>query len=1227
MSDASSLPLSLASRLAAARLLGADRAELEGRLRGIEGRRRRGQPVDRVQAEWLDRLGRAEARWTAFQGSVPRLDYPQDLPVSREREVIISAIAAHPVVIVCGDTGSGKTTQLPKMAFEAGGGHFGRIGVTQPRRLAATGMARRVAEECGSELGGTVGVTVRFEDKTSEATRIQFMTDGILLARLPQDPDWRAYNTLIIDEAHERSLNIDFILGCLHGILRRRDDLKVVISSATLDAGRFSAFFDGAPVISVEGRLFPIEDVHLPEFEESDMDTEDQVVEALERLDAVHGELDTLVFLPGEREIRECARKIEGRYRQRAEVLPLFARLSLSDQNRVFTRSGRRRIVLSTNVAETSLTLPGIRAVIDTGQVRVNRFDPRQQVQRLMTERVSQASARQRRGRCGRTGPGVCVRLYSEESLLKAPAHSDPEIRRDSLAEVILRMALLGLPPLGEFPLLDPPRGAQIAEGYRTLVEIGAMTEGRVLTPRGRRLASFPLEPRLARMLEEGHHERILPAVLVCTAFLSIQDPRERPADQAEAADRAHAAWKHPESDFLGMLALWNDVCAESASRGRRARFSRAHFLNPRRMEEWIRLVDDLRDTCADMGWELPSSIGHLDEIRSDSLHRAILSGVPRSVGERTDEGNFRAPNGQGFLVFPGSGLAKKPPRWVMAFTLVETSRLYGRECARIDPLWVEQVAPHLCRYQYERPVWNGSRGFVEAEERVSLGSLTLRYGKRVHYGRIDPVAARGIFLRDGLAAGDLPEGDRFLARYRELLGSLEGWERKLRRPGALVGSDALVAHFDRLLPAELCSVSEFRDWTGGRDWVPRIRDLLRGHPCDAADYPDTLRVNGVQVSVVYAYTPEDPARDGAAFEVAEADLPRLPDELLEWTIPAWLEDKVVALLRSLDKPLRTLCAPYGATARDAISWFDQNGFRYTHSLYKALAAYLAARLGRILAAPDLHPETLPPHLVTRLRVRDGKGELLHEGPSFPGARAAAAERPSSLRHDPFSRDALVARFRREFPDPIRYLEKKFPLPTAIQLDLAQMRALPDLIDGVVAEALGEVGKEEDWAMAADRGRGILFEVAEKRGEALRRIFELRGRVLEALDKVPPGAAADDLAFQQNLLWLPGWCSDPENLLRYPRFLQAVLSRLERLARDPAKDARKQEELEPALEALAAAATRLRPGQLREAFRKMEDLRISTFAPELRPFEKISLKRFQEWLQSPSVLHKGERLP
>ena len=1200
--------------------------------------------------------------------------YPEELPVSKERDRICAALRDHQVIIVCGDTGSGKTTQLPKMIAEVlTEPNSGKIAITQPRRLAATRMAARVAEECKVSLGQDVGVRVRFDDRTSKQTHLQFMTDGLLLAQLPQDPMWKEYGAIMIDEAHERSLNIDFLLGCIHDVLPKRPDLKIILSSATLDAKRFSEFFGNAPVLEVEGRLFPIQDEFLPDGNR-DRPISDRVMDALDHLDRIEPNLDTLVFLPGEREIRETQQKLQGGWKSDAEILPLFARLGGKDQDKAFKTGGRRRVILATNVAETSVTIPGIRAVIDTGEVRLQRFHPQSGIQRLVTESVSQASAKQRRGRCGRTGPGICLRLYSEEDLTNAPMYMDPEIRRSSLAEVLLRMAVLGLPPINNFPLLDPPKGAAINQGYRTLMDIGAMTSRREITKRGRVLATFPLEPRLARMLEEGDEENVVAAVLVVVGFLSIQDPRERPAEKAEKADQAHAVWRNPDSDFMGTIQMWNAVISQP-SQSKRNRFCRDHFLHPSRVREWINLVDDLRSTCKEHRWQVPSSVGELEVMDSDSLHRSILAGVPRTVGQREDKRNFRGANGQVFQIFPGSALANKPPKWVMAFSLMETSRIWARESANLRPEWIEQVAPHLCKAHYERPVWNATHGFVEAEERLQFGQLTLRHGTKVHYGRIDPQESRKIFLEDGLVPARLPLPEKQLAPYRDFLDSLEQWEHKLRRPGAFTGSSLLIDYFDQLLPRDLFTSKAFSRWSKQHDWVPNIGTLLPEDFRSSEDFPDTLQVAGKAVGLEYRYAPENPESDGVTFVVQESDLHSLPDDLLEWTAPGWIREKIQALIRSLDKKIRTQCAPFSKTADDAYAWLIEEDFLFTHSLTQALAAFLAAKLDRILAAPDFNMEKLPPHLCARVRVVDTQGETIFEGDSFSNS-TQTIRHPSGLKEKGFPDwegswkewppgelpifietdqgkqflavcatggafqvrgfstaeeaeavhlSSLATWFAKQVPDVVRFFQKQFPLSTQLQLSLSLEpsvgdTALEDVQEGILQQAIQSSGplprSPEACSRSFDHARGVLFEVAEKVCSQVETLFDLRSQVHDAIEALPSGPLRSDLEVQRVVLWRPGWYMEPNCLNRYPFFLKAILIRIERASRSPEKDRAKFKELEPALDAFAEHADRLTSFQTKQALLQLEELRLATFAPELKTQGKRSHQRFKRWLET-----------
>ncbi|MFQ9835343.1 MAG: ATP-dependent RNA helicase HrpA [Akkermansia muciniphila] len=740
------------------------------------------------------------------------ITYP-DLPISRRRNDILAAMREHQVIVVVGETGSGKTTQLPKMAMELAGEARGRVGCTQPRRLAAASVSRRVAEELNCDLGGLVGYQVRFEEKAGPDTRLKFMTDGILLAETQHDPDLRQYHTLILDEAHERSLNIDFLLGYLRLLLGRRRDLRLVISSATLDAGGFSEFFGGAPIIQVEGRTYPVDLHYLPPLHD-DEELPAHVARAVDWLDTLDDRGDVLVFLPGEREIREVAEKLKGRNLRNTCILPLFARLGLADQQRIFhPEQGYRRIVLATNVAETSLTIPGIIYVIDSGLARVSRYSPARQVQRLQIEPVSKASARQRAGRCGRVCEGVCIRLYSEKDWEDRPEFTDPEIRRSALAGALLRMKDLGLPEMPEFPLPDPPSSKLVTEGYRTLREIGALDKARQLTPVGRKLARLPIDPRLARMLLEAQHEQALPEMLVIVAGLGIMDPRERPADAAQKADQAHAQWKEEDSDFLSLLKLWK--AAWQFREGRRWRKNQLrkwcgkNFLNFNRMMEWFNLWEDLSRLVRET---LKCRISPLEEKTERQasfamIHRSILAGVPRQFGLwDADNREYRGAGGRSFGIFPGSGLfrRKKRSEWVMGVELVDTTRLWMRRASILEPEWVERVAPHLCESHYSGARWDREQGAVYAVERVVCGGLRIIDNRRVHYGRINPAHAREIMIREGLLGGGFRTKPACIRHLETLREDVRQIELKLRRPDQVWCEEGVFEFFNRLVPPGL---------------------------------------------------------------------------------------------------------------------------------------------------------------------------------------------------------------------------------------------------------------------------------------------------------------------------------------------------------------------------------------------------------------------------------------
>ncbi len=936
--------------------------------------------------------------------STPSFTYP-DLPISRHRQEIMAALRRNQVIIVVGETGSGKTTQLPKMALEVAGERRGKLGCTQPRRLAAVAVARRIAEELGGEPGGYVGYQVRFDDHTGPETKLKLMTDGILLAETQDDRDLRQYHTIILDEAHERSLNIDFLLGYMKLLLARRRDLKLIISSATMDAAAFSEFFGDAPVINVEGRTYHVDFHYMPP-RNNEEELPEHVARAVAWLSEYDDKGDVLVFLPGEREIRDCAAELENLSLPRTDILPLFARLGLGEQQRIFHPArGRRRIVLATNVAETSLTIPGIIYVIDSGLARISRYLPGRQIQRLQVEPISQASARQRAGRCGRVTEGVCIRLYSEADFEARDEFTDPEIRRSALAGVILRMADLRLPPLGEFPLPDPPSSRLINEGYKTLKEIGALNRRKELTPTGRSLARLPLDPRLGRMLLEAKHEQALAEALVIVAGLSIMDPRERPAEEATQADQAHAQWKNEESDFLSMLSLWRATLAFREGRGLKRnqlrKWCAKNYVSFLRVVEWHNLVQDLGAALREtMRWRIPELTEEEKQAPPDMIHRSLLAGAPLQIGVwRREDKVYRGAGGRDFAIFPGSGLfrRRKRPDWIMGSELVETSRLWMRRCAVLDPAWVEQVAPQLCAHHAYDPSWDKASGVVFAKERVTCGGLTVVDGRRISYERCNPSAAREIMIRDGVMAMELRDTPPFLRHLADMREEVRRAEAKLRRRDLIWCQEGVFRFFDARIPEDVASEKALRAWRDKAEkkdprvlFVPREDCVYPGEDDTPADlYPDTLTVAGESYDVFYSHAPGE-ADDGVTFGLHVDQLSTMPDWLPGWNIPAHLAARAELLMRSLPKDLRIFLMPMAEAANDfAAEWWDREPDR---PLDQALAEFVARRSGKFCNAGQFDWEKLPPEYVTKLWVCDDKGNELALGRDLGALRERLAD-------------------------------------------------------------------------------------------------------------------------------------------------------------------------------------------------------------------------------------------
>jgi ATP-dependent helicase HrpA len=913
-------------------------------------------------------------------GSSP-LRFPPELPISARVPDIARMIEEHPVVIVAGATGSGKTTQLPKIALAMGRGVEKRIGVTQPRRIAATSVAARVASEIGTPLGTEVGYQVRFDDRTSPGTSVKFMTDGILLAEIHGDPLLRQYDTIVVDEAHERSLTIDFLLGWLKRILPERPDLKVVVSSATLETSRFSQFFGGAPVVEVEGRTFPVDVLYEPPPEE--LDLPDAVANAVENVTSLDPRGDILVFLPGEREIRESEQELLGRDLRHTVVQPLYARLSAAEQARVFASIPQRRVILATNVAETSLTIPGIVYVVDTGVARLSRYDPRSGTTRLQIEAISQASADQRKGRCGRVRDGICVRLYDEASFASRPAFTDPEIKRTGLAGIILRMKALGLGEVEDFPFLDPLQPRSITEGYRTLEELGALGLRRELTPVGERLARFPVDPRIGRMILAGAELDCLPDVLVVAAALNVQDPRERPRDAQQKADELHRRFRDERSDFVGLLRLWAFVHeAERQGKSQLRRACRDNFLSFLRVREWTEVHRQLEEVAREIGLATPRGRGPAAE-EPDRLHRALLTGLLSRIGRWDPESrSYVGARQTRFAIHPSSSLARKPPAWVMAFELVETTQLFARMAAKIEPEWLLEAGPHLLKRSWADPHWSEKSARAVIKEQATLFGLPVFRDRSVDYAAVAPAEARRMFLDHALVRGEYRTRGRFQEANQELFAQAAHLRDKARRSDMMADSEALVAVFHRRIPETVVDGKTFETWREGVEktdpnvLVLSMADVLAGDEgLVPEDYPDTITLHGTPLPATYRFDPSADD-DGVTLTVPLALLPQIDPGELDWTVPGRHVEKIAALLYELPKAARRDLGPIPELATALAARLVP----FRGPMLPALAQALADEAG-----VEVHPESfrldaVPAYLRTGARVVGQGGQVLGQG-------------------------------------------------------------------------------------------------------------------------------------------------------------------------------------------------------------------------------------------------------
>jgi ATP-dependent helicase HrpA len=1218
-----------------------------------------------------------------------RIAFPPELPITDRIIDIANAIDANRVVIISGETGSGKTTQLPKICLAMGRGVAGQIGCTQPRRIAATSVAARVARELSTELGDVVGYKVRFGDRIKRTSQVKFMTDGILLAEIQSDPQLRGYDTIIIDEAHERSLNIDFLLGFLSRLVPRRPELRVLISSATLEIERFAAFFGGAPVIEVSGRTYPVDVLYRPP-RDDEADLADAVANTVNEIAEMDPRNDMLVFLPGEREIREAAAELERRALPHTMMLPLYARLSAAEQQRVFQRTAQRRVVLATNVAETSLTIPGIVYVVDSGLARVNRYSARTGVSQLLIEPISKASANQRKGRCGRTESGVCFRLYEEPDFESRPAHTDPEIKRVSLAGVILRMKALRLGEIERFPFLDPPDPRAIAEGYRVLEELGAIHDDGRLTSIGEQLGRLPLDPRLGRMILGGRDEGALREVVIIAAALGLQDPRERPVAAQQRADEAHRQFREEGSDFAGYLKLWSfwQEARAQSSRRQLQKLCRERFLSYNRMREWEDIHDQLVRVMREWDFAPNDQPGTAEQI-----HRALLPGLLSKIGMWNPEARIYVGARQiRFLIHPSSALARKPPLWVMAAELVETSQLFARCVARIDPAWLERAAGPLCRRSHGDPHWEQKQAQVMAREQVTLYGLPIVKDRKVAYARFDPALCRTMFITHALVRHEYTTKAPFMAHNRSLLDEVQRLRDKARRSDMLADEFELGEFFDRRLADGVISGKTFEDWRrtaeaeDSRILYLSLADILldEAHDLTPERYPDQI-VGGAALALAYRFDPSEDD-DGATAIVPLAVLPQLDPEVLAWTIPGWHAAKLLALLESLPKAIRKLLAPLDALAVELAAELRP----FEGPLLATLERAIRARTGERVPRDAWDLRAVPAHLGFYFRVVDEHDKVLGHGRDLVELQRTLGPRAkqvwAAVPRERYERTGLTAWDLDELPAQValdvggrrlvaypalvdgetsvavRLLESPAAAAAATRdglrrLFLLQLRTtlgkleaqLPGSLDqGPVAIAGATMSPRRQIALRAfdeafrltepdavprtraaftarlAEGRDALSVALAQLGLVAAELSTELARVRAALKPLAgkpgvPRAVYDDVQDQLAHLAPPELlrATPPARLVHIARYLRAIQVRLQRQAHDPQKDQQKAAQVAPFWQRYLARREELRAKgrslvELDDFGWLIEELRVQTFAPELKTAVPVSPQRLQD---------------
>ena len=1206
-----------------------DRASLLAIVEKIARRERKQQPADRLRSQLAEALKKSVDAADARMGALPPFELAAGLPVADHADELAEAIQSHQVVIVCGETGSGKSTQLPKILLRLGRGRRGLIGHTQPRRIAARSLATRISEEMGTPVGQAIGYQVRFHDRTSEQTLVKLMTDGILLAETGRDKLLERYDTIIIDEAHERSLNIDFLLGYLKQLLPKRPDLKLIITSATLDAGRFAEHFgseagrDGdetkpAPIVTIPGRMFPVEIRYQPVVDDDAAgkgegkgdgkgdgkprpDREGDWMQATvaatcEAMQEHPG--DVLVFMPTERDIREATRQLRGRLQSsieagRMELLPLYGRLSVEAQSKVFEKARGRRVVLATNVAESSLTVPGIRVVIDPGLARISRYAARSKVQRLPIEPVSQASANQRAGRCGRVGPGLCIRLYSEADFNNREPYTPPEILRTNLAAVILQIESLRLGRIEAFPFIDPPRPSAIAAGYRTLHELGAIDETERLTPSGKQLARMPVDPRIGRMLIAGRDEGVLADVLVIAAALEVRDPRDRPVEKQQAADEKHRQFVTEGSDFLTLLSMWAFIhkMRKDLSRNRFRRALADNFLSPARVQEWFDVHRQLRELATELKWNPRATVDGDD--RSSRIHRSVLAGMLSSIGMLVDKKEYQAPHELRFFLWPGSQLVGAKPKWVVASELVETTRRYARTCGPIKPEWIEPLAAHLVKTQHFDPHYSTRNDAAMVNEKVTLWGLPVVPKRRVRLAKIDPVAARELFLREGLATGQYVSRGEFQKRNATLLARLEEAAAKSRRAELMLGEEPLYEFFADRVPEHVVDGRTFEKWRQKAEKSqPDLlalseTDLLadRSGRIDAAAFPDALEVGPLRYPLRYEHNPGS-ASDGVTLLLPREASGQLDPRRLGWLVPGLLEEKVIALLKTLPKEVRRQLVPIPDTARDLVPKLNFGQGELTGQL----SQLLRQEFNLHVPAEDFDTDRLPAHLQMGVQFADADDVAAgghHSSKNGKNAKNGAAPKPSAVPDDnpqDFELTGLTAWTFGKLPE--QWTLRRGGLPVVFY---------PTLVDR---------GRSVDLRMLSDRGQSVRATMG-----GMARLFALaeRDRIAKQVKHLP---RMDRLRLHSIKLGLDPVLSDQLSLVlaslavfakrTIPRTEEAWAERM-KLARNQLTYAVQQttDWLPPTLERASDLTTRLR-ADVKPAFRATrDDLRdqLATLCP------------------------------